>query len=311
MPTALLQHQYEISRMDGTGSLVFGTEGTGYLTLDRPVHTGGDPRTDDKERDGEDGVQMNRDYRAPKSVSFAIGVLTDAVSVGASNPHGANLDYLDRLESIWQDEDFRDEPGKMAMLRACEITGRTMRAYGRPRRYEEVAGRLTRSGFTPIACDFLLTDNAWYDDVESSVTATLRPSPQGGFTAPLTAPISTYLSQSVTVATANITGNRPTWPVIEFHGPVTAPSVRIGNITVGLRGNVAYDEVIVFDPAPWTRSVTRLSDGAGWANMLTAETPAMKRARVKPGAHAVEYRGFDVTGDSYVRVRWRNARSRP
>jgi hypothetical protein len=311
MPTALRQHQYEISAMDGSSPLLFGTEETGYLTIDRPTHAGGDPRDADTDRDGEDGVAFGRDHRAAKTVSFSIGVLTDKASVNASNPHLMNLDYLDRLESLWQSRRFRDEPGRMAMLRACEVTGRTYRAYGRPRRYEEAAGRLTRSGYTPVVCDFKLTDNAWYADVESIVTATLRPSPQGGFKAPLVAPITSILERSISTATATITGNRPTWPVIEFHGPSIDPSVQIGDFEAGIRGALAHDEVIVFDPSPWVRSVTRQSDGADMSGRLSAATVVMRRAQIDPGTHTVEYRGLDVTGESYARVRWRNARSRP
>lgn len=308
--TVLRQHQYELSALDGSGAFLFGTEDTGYLTLDRPVHSGGEPREGDLERDA-DGINFGVDYRSPKQVSFAIGVLTDEASVDATNPHLANLDYLDRIESLWQSHDFRDAPGKMAMLRACEVTGRTMRAYGRPRRYEEAAGRFTIQGFTPIVCDFLQTDNAWYADVEDVVTVGLRPSVEGGFVAPIVAPITTTQEATSALRTANVLGNRPTWPTVEFHGPVSDPSVRVGPFSVGIRGSLAYDEIIRFDPAPWIRDVYRVSDDAPMGDRLSAATPVMERAFLRPGQHEVEYRGLDVTGTSYVSVRWRTARSRP
>lgn len=312
MPTPLRQHQYELSNLDGSNSLVFGTEDTGYLTLDRPQHSGGEPRTNDVDRSEEDGPAFSRDFRTGKKVAFTLGVLTDAGSIASVNPHFDNLDYLDRIESLWQDDDFRNVPGRMAMLRACEVTGRTVRAYGRPRQYGEAAGKFTQQGFTPVACEFDLTDNAWYSDEEHVVDATLIPANEGGFVAPLVAPITTFAATSGTPTVMVVAGNRATWPVIEFHGPVTDASVQIGAAyTVGIRGHIAYDETIVFDPAPWVRSAYRVGDDAGWADRLTATTPPMKNARIKPGTYGVNYRGVDPTGDSYVRVRWRTARSRP
>jgi hypothetical protein len=310
MPSALREHQHEISRTSGTEGLVFGTEDTGYLTLLRPAHTSGEVRATDGERPQEDGIMFGRDYRGAKMVTFEIGVLTDKINgLGALDAHRSNLDYLNTLEAFWLDETWRNSPRAMAMLRSHEA-GQTWRCYGRPRRYDETVGKLTESGYTPIVCDFQLIDDRWYADVESLVDVPLIAPPEGGLVAPLVAPLTTTLSTSGQ-AVAVVGGTRTTWPVVEFHGPVTNPELTIGDLTIGLTMSLAYDHTITVDTRPWSRSVTRNTDGAGFAGNLSRRTPVMRKALLATGAHEMTYRGTDATGTSWARLRWRDARARP
>lgn len=308
MPSELREHQHEISNVDGTEGFVFGTEDTGYLTLAPPVMEGAEITPGDRGRPQEDGRMFGRDLRGAKSVVFEIGVLTNHLS---NDAHRANLDYLDRLEGLWTDDRWRYDPNAMAMLRT-HIAGQTWRAYGRPRRYEEAAnGVMTQLGYTPIVADFPMVDASWYSDTESRVEVRLNAGSSGGLLAPLKAPMSTVQategSNSIIVG-----GSKPTWPVVEFHGPITNPEVIFGNgLVIGLRRTLAAGEVVVYDPRPWVRAVYRLSDGAGMPGSLSGRTPRMADARVRPGGHSLTYIGVDSTGSSKCVVRWRNARSRP
>lgn len=315
MPSALREHQYELAPVDGEG-LVFGTEDTGYLTLSRPIHASGDVQSSDLNRPYEDGLMFSRDFIGAKSVAFEMGVLTDPNNYGiderpASVPaaHRMNLDYLDVLEGWWKDPTWRRTPRSMAMLRACE-GGVVSRAYGRPRRYDEVVSATTRLGYSTVACDFQLVDNLWYSDEEFTVEAGLMVPPDGGLMAPLVAPLTTTIESEAEMF-AVVGGTRSTWLAVEFVGPVLNPSITVGGMTIGLTGQLAYDEAVTIDPRPWVRTVLRNTDGASMAGLLSRGTPPMRSMQVPPGTHVVQFRGKDNSGTARARLRWRTARSRP
>lgn len=306
--TDLLEHQHELSETDGTGPVLFGTEDTGYLTLTRPLVVAGEVRASDRERPQEDGTAFGRDYRGSKSYSFELGVLTDLRSVGTMTPLRTNLDYLGDLEAVWTDEKWRNRATAYAMLRSCE-GGETVRCYGRPRRWEEAVGNLTKQGFTPVMAVFDLVDGKWYDDTEDSVTVTIEPSSEGGFAAPFPAPITTT-RRAETSADMTVGGKVPTWPIIEFHGPVARPTVTVGPLVIGLATVIADGDVVTFDPRPWVRTVLA-ADGSNQSGKIIGRTPAMRDCFLRPGAHPITYEGYDVTGTSTITVRWRDARPRP
>lgn len=313
MPAVLREHQHEISSLDGARALVFGTEDTGYLTLSRPVHQGGDVREADGERPQEDGVMFGRDYAGGKSVTYEIGVLTDAQNLlGVDDPHRSNLDALDVIEGWWRDRRLRDKPSAMAVLRSCEA-GQTWRCYGRPRGYEESAGKLTASGYTPIVCRFNLIDDRWYSDTVEETEAPLQPSTEGGIVFPLVS-VGTFLFSSVAETAGHtvavITGARETWPWVEFQGPSLNPSVTIGDTFVGLNARLLDGDSITVDPRPWKRTVLR-GDGANFAGSLNPKTPPLRDLLLDPGTYDVQYRATDATGSSRAIVRWRQARNRP
>lgn len=314
----LLEHQYELRDLadDAPPGLIFGTEDTGYLTTTRPRHASATVRTSDTSRSYEDGIGFGRDLLDSKSVDFEIAVLTDVGNLGLEDrPTSApqalrrNLDYLDRIEGVWHDERWRRNAQALAVLRTRE-GGRVSRAYGRPRRYEEVVGNLTTQGWTPITCGFVLKDARWYDDLEKSTSTTLRRISEGGVVAPVVAPVTTT-AEARNVATAEVGGTQSTWLTVEFTGPVVEPSVQVGDLIIGLNGALAYDETVVIDPSPWARTVLRSTDGASLAGRLSGRTPSMDQMLLAPGTHAVTFRGRDDSATARVALRWRDARKRP
>jgi hypothetical protein len=316
MPSLLREHQHELCDVDGTNGIVFGTDETGYLTLTRPVITSGDYRVGDVERPQEDGVAFGRDYIGPKTYTFEMGVLTDranglAYPAAQGGAHRANLDALNELEGRWRARKWRNSASFIAMLRSCE-GGRTVRCYGRPRRWDEAAGALTQQGFTPVVAEFALVDHHWYDDIEQIAQIRGVIAKSGGVIAPIVAPITTTLASSPGSTVLNVEGPIPTWAVIEFNGPVSDPSITIDDdLTIGITGSIATGQKITIDPRPWSRSVLRDPGAVGVAGMVSAASPIMRNMRLQAGRHTATYNGRDQTGTSYARIRWRPARSRP
>lgn len=312
MPSALRNHQHELTDLAGTSSsgIVFGTDDTGLLTLTRPTVSGGELRVSDTNRPQEDGVAFGRDYRGAKTFNFEMGAITDDVNhLADTGREAANLDLLNRAEALWTHRKWRNDPLAMAMLRTCEA-GRTSRCYGRPRRWEEAASAMTAEGYTPIVADFALIDDRWYSDTESSAQVTIIPSSEGGFYAPLIAPITTIASTEAK-STMVVGGYCSTWPVVEFKGPVVNPEVKIGDIVIGLDVGLAPGEVATIDPRPWRRRALRSTNDESLAGRLSSDTPAMRFMRVEPGTYPLAFRGRDTTGTATCTVRWRDARTRP
>jgi hypothetical protein len=310
MPAVLREHQHEILDVAETGGLVFGTEDTGYLTLERPIYTSADLRVGDIDRVAEDGRAFGRDFLGSKTTTFTMGVITDKLNgLDGGDAHRANLNALDRLENWWRDPRWRNDPSAVAVLRSCEA-GQTWRAYGRPRRYEDTPGKFTQLGYTPLVCDFALIDDCYYSDAIYSVTTGLVPSSDGGLIAPLVAPLTT-VPETEGNTVVEIGGSRMTWPWVTFTGPVTNPSVVLGNaIYIGINGTLLNGQSITVDPRPWRRTVLR-ENGGSVAGSLNPATPQMKNIRLRPGQYEVKFRGIDITATSRCTVYWRDARSRP
>lgn len=305
MPTVLRDNQHELLLPDASVSVVFGTEETGFLATAYPTLEAGESTANDVQRVREDGVAFGEDYLAGKSFVFEIGVLAGR---NAASPHSEVTDLTNTLEGVWTDERFRERSSYYGILRS-KLAGRVTRCYGRPRRYAESAGRLAHKGMIPVVADFAIADGRFYDDTEQTAAATIALPPEGGFITPFEFPL-TSTAESSGQTSLTIGGTKTTWPTVEFYGPVSKPRVTIGNLVVGLRGDVPTGMKVTVDPRPWMRSVVR-DDGANQAGQLSYETPRMRRMLLAPGVHPVTYEGTDATGTSWCQVRWRNARARP
>lgn len=309
MPAELREHQLELLNVnDESQALVFGTVDTGFLTLVPPAWKSGDPRDDDLERPHEDGRYFGRDLRGAGSVGFEIGVITDHLATGPAAIYQANSDYVDELQTWWDDEDFRTAPSDLTILRA-QVAGRTWRAYGRPRRFDATKSVLAQLGYTPVVCDYAIVDNRVYADVPESLTIPLVAPPDGGFTAPFITPLTTTLA-STSGDVITIGGKKKTWLWVEFRGPVLNPQVTIGPLTIGLATSIPDDMRVTVDPRPWSRGVTR-EDGANYAGFLSVATPVLREMLIRPGTYNVAFSGTDATGTSSCTISWREARSLP
>lgn len=302
MPTELLEHQHELTTEDEALSFVFGTGDTGYLTTAYPVISGSDGQNGDVARVREDGLSLGEDFTGGKTVAFEVSVLTDY----EDNPTMAGSDALALFEAVWKSRALRDQPTKYAILRSM-VGGRVRRAYGRPRRYDELAGNLTRKGVTPVVCDFMVPDSTWYDDEEQSTTVSMLASVSSGLIAPLITPLTTT-AISTTSSGLTVGGKAPTWPVMTFNGPIENPVLRFnGDLTIGLNLTLGSGESVTVDPRPWRRVVYRVSDGANRAGSLNWDTPAMRHMVLPPGVYDAVLDGRDATGTATCEIRWRPA----
>lgn len=214
------------------------------------------------------------------------------------------LEMVGDMAEVWKASKWRVN-GTVARLR-YSLAGRTRCVFGRPRRFSFGApdNRIDQGYLAPMA-SFDLVDSKTYDDQEQLVELRLVPSTAGGFTVPFTIPLVVELQTDTPKVGAMVVGGRAdTAPVIEFIGPVTDPKLTIGPLTVALSGTVNSDETVTVDPRPWSMGVTGLRTG-----LTLARGTRLTSALVSPGAYQAVYQGYDLTGLSRCRVRWRNAYS--
>lgn len=310
MVAVLRDNQHELLLPNQSVSLVFGSEETGYQATAYPTLEAGEGTQGDVQRVREDGVAFGEDYLGGKSYTFEIAVLADR-HAPMGERHSQVLERLDTIEGVWRNPEFRERSNDIGILRS-RYAGRVTRCYGRPRRYDETAGRLAHKGMVPVVADFRIADGRFYDDAEQIVDASLVRPESGGLRTPITFPWSA-VNTSAGLTSITVGGTATTWPQIEFHAvssAITNPSVKIGDLTVGLHTSIPAGRSVRVDPRPWGRLVRR-DDGANQAGKLTHATPPLRRMLLTPGTHSVLYQATDPSGTSYCRVRWRNARNRP
>lgn len=302
----LLLNQHELIPDDSSDGLLFGTESTSYVTLTHPAITSDEPGTADAPMQREDGTDFGEDWQGGKTAAFDIGVLTDRTAA----PHVNGGRALEVFESAWRARKWRTNPHAYAVLRSHMVPGQVRRAYGRPRRYAETTDSLTKKGYSTLLADFTARDGKWYDDVETTVQVGLTAGREDGFYAPIITPLVTVPATTGRPGRVSIGGTEETWIRVTIRGPIVAPVVKVGPLTVAFTSlSLAAGQWVEVTGHPWRRQAVR-HDGASVRGLLTYQTAPLKDMFLEPGDYPVTLSGSDPTGNSYVEVGWRNAYTR-
>jgi hypothetical protein len=249
-----------------------------------------------------DGIQYGRDYKGGRSLTWTGNILTRG-----PGRQEEILGILDNLETLWDAEDLRLEPGVTAVLK-MERGGRVRRVYGRPRRCAPDTGT-TEQGWAPYVMDFLAMGHEFYDDGEKSATFGMVTADVGGIYGERIGPWDAGRA-GIGRARVEIGGTRSAWLVIKIHGPqvgtLVNPEVEfVGGWKISLTGEIRYDQSVVIDGTPWGRSIRR-NDGANWSGKLTTTSQRSNNLRLPPGEYDVILRGNDSSATARVEVFWRD-----
>lgn len=258
-------------------------------------------RTQDVERPGGDGRIFGRDYATPGTI-----VLTLETFASGEDEARANVR---ELASVWRWSEDRATPGAFTSL-SVELNGRAGVVFGRPRTFAPtVSGVNFVSGHATATAEFVPMSDIIFDSVEPSqlLHISILPNQSLGLMFPAEAPF--FFEGEQTQRQGQVV-NDSFVPVpfrVEFHGPVTNPKVTstVGGWEIALNTSVAYDQTIVVDTMAQT--VTRQSDGASFAHVLTYSSDLS--ARLAPGSQEVVFSGIDTSNTASVDVRWSNAAS--
>lgn len=299
---------YSANGVHPAANFTFGTIESGYYLLEPYEITYADVDAGDTPMPREDGARFGEDFRGQATITFEVGVDTVDDAPNQLGRHDANLNAVSVMGQAWDGKAVRKRMATPAVLRTTQ-GGRPRRFYGRPRKFAPASSKLTRQGYTPVACTFVCLDSTAYDDTERSVRVDLNPPPHRGLVGLLTTPL-TMTGQGATKVPGEVLigGQRPTWPVIRIYGPISNPACEVvGSWKAAFTDlTLAAGQYVTIDPRPWVRTVLRNS-GASVAGSLTRSSPRLIDMLLPVGRHDFILRGTDATGLSYMTVAWRDA----
>jgi len=251
---------------------------------------------EDAETPRQDGLSFGTDYHTGRVITFSLAIQAASEALA--------LAQLALLAKAWRGDGIRLLPGAVAEL-ATENNGRQRMIWGRPRRFgPPVNSSLKSAGLIFVPCDFQCAGQQFYALTEDTITVPFIPPPSGGFTFPITFPLST-VGPAVTAGGITVGGEDPAWPIITINGPITNPVAAAGGLwTLGLTMTIQAGQSVTIDTRPWKQTVTR-QDGASFAGKLTRES-RIDKAFLPPGPHSVSLGGVDGTGTSSMNFNWRN-----
>jgi hypothetical protein len=263
-----------------------------------------DGRTSDHPRAREDGDEFGRDYLGGRTISFELNAMSDPYEMVQQTRHRSVLDFLAVLESAWDAEAVRTQPGRTCVLSYCR-GGEQRRVYGRPRRFSTVTA-LDWAGNVPVTAAFRTKDHRFYADGESALTIGFVPEQVGGFVPPLIGPL-VMTGQGVGETGFHVGGTEAAWLAYRIDGPIQNPTVEIAeHWSATLNVTLAADQWVLVDPSPWQRAVLR-NDGANLSGVFTADSQRLSGMRVRPGARQAILRGIDPTASSRLSLFYRAA----
>ena len=305
MPVAdptLTAGQYSIGTEGSSAAFVYGGSVSPWANNIQVSSTSVDTGTvnvQDQAVVGQDGLQFGVDTY-PGMVVTQQGQAYSPAAVAAA------MDSYSALAGAWNNPAVRLADGAVQVLRAYYRGSSVVRrTYGRGRKIMPSYG-MVNQGLVPWTAQFQSADNTWYEDVKSSLTLTAVPSFRGTLAPPWTPPLQLAATSNYQQNTIVNSGSLPTWPVIQFNGPVSYPGITYVNtpVSIGYQGILAAGQSLTIDTRPWARTAL-LNSGASVAGLLTGS--AMLSMQVQPGATVVHYGGQDFTGQSYCVITWRSA----
>lgn len=277
---------------DGTTQLELTCKLTG-IGLVRPPEVGAvEIEVDDISLPRTDGIAMGQDFYGAQTVSFDLAVRPEEgkpVSV-----------LLGELRHFWRDPAHRQTGGKVIELRSPD--GRSL--YGRPRRFSPDRDA-EKFEYITVVADFEAVSDLW-SGAHGSALVSLVPPLGRGLVAPLVEPL-TIQGVAQNASGFTVGGSSPAYPVIEFRGPITNPSLHAGDWDLRVRGSLAYDETLVVDTRPWMRTLAL--NGRPVAGMLMPSSSRLRDVTLAPGFHSVQLRGTDITGTASALISWRESHS--
>ncbi|MFD3456832.1 hypothetical protein ACFWVC_32235 [Streptomyces sp. NPDC058691] len=294
--TALEDYQFDVGGglVIGSGTLLPVGEVTGFGAPEL--------RTADVDNPTDDGGFPGVDLYGTRAVTIEAGIRTP-------DDPAAALDLLARLQQVTDVDGIRRTAGALAVLRVKWPGRDVKRLYGRWRRVEAVTMAQAVYGWIPLTLDFAALDPRWHaDDSQALVLPLDISNDDEGFTAPVTAPITTGVSNpDERPGWVVNNGDKAGWPSVRIDGPVTNPKVWV--VETGrylqLQITLGAGEWIDIDTRPGTRWVLR--NGSGNAATALTSGSRMDLFQIPPKRSEIRWTATDYTNTCRLTLSWRDA----
>lgn len=266
---------------------------------------GAQVRTSDHQRLGRDGVMPGRDFLGTAVWSLSMETLGRYASEAR--------DLVSQLQAVWQDSAHRGRAGRMVAL--DYLAGGTQewrRVYGRPRSFDPPKPDIFMyGGFARFGAEFEVLDPRFFSGSDEGLhehTLTHEGEVTGGWTFPVTFPLSSPRATGQRQGALTNSGSTDTPVSVTFHGPVVDPRLSSGTgWEVAWRGELLHDERLEIDPMVGVvervrGDGSRVADFSGFSRTFDPD-----KVSIPPGLTNVFFSGQDDTQTSSAVVQWRDA----
>src|SRR5690242_5428056 len=259
-------------------------------------------RDNDVPQPSADGVFVGPDYWDARQVQFDAAIRTPG------DPAAAH-DVLAALQAGAQDPAVRLAGGETSVLRIKRPGRVTKVLYGRLRKVDAEFAKVL-FGYVPLDIEFLAGDPLFYGDSDQVVEIPLGWLSGGGFTAPITAPITVTSASGAAVRPGWVqnSGDTDTYPVVRVTGPcsnITIIHADSGRILQLPTLTLGVGQWVDLDTRPGRVSVIR-DDGSSAEAYLTAAS-RLDQFTLPPGQSELRWTATDPTNTSRLRLTWRDA----
>ena len=192
-----------------------------------------------------------------------------------------------------------EPPGTLTPLRV-ETGGKSRVVYGRPGRIAPPipGSHALDQGIADLVAEFRILDPIVYSTEPTGLTISVIPKSIGGIIAPIKTPVTTTMTSGIEYRILKVPGEAPAPLRVTFHGPATDPIVRVGDVEIGIKGTLQYDEDVTADGRDLT---VKLADGRPAATRLSRRS-RLDKLVLSPGDHEVSFTATDRTGTARATV---------
>jgi hypothetical protein len=212
-----------------------------------------------------DEVRFGIDNLVPAPIVFTMAVLNnwalENVPGGGVVPEGLLYQarsLLGQLANEWKATTTRMTWGAMKKLLFVDTDGVVRRVYGRPGKFQH--GPVEQNEWVDVQAEFRRADTLAYADTEKVIEIGYNNDP-------------TYIYRDATE------GDAPAWFRILMYGPITHPTVTIGNVVVELGIDIQASTVLEVSSYPWMRRIVD-SNNVNWRAALIGSSQYLDQLQI-------------------------------
>lgn len=214
-----------------------------------------------------DEIRFGIDNLVPAPIVFTMAVLNNWVLENIPGDNQPVPDsflvqarsLLGQLAQAWKATTTRQTWGAMIKLLFIDPDGVTRRVYGRPGKFQH--GIVEMNDWVDVQAEFRRADTNAYDDNETVVEIGFNNDP-------------VYIFRD--------RGDAPAWFRLVMYGPLTHPTVSVGNVQIELGIDIPADTVLEVSSYPWMRRIVD-SNNINWRAALIGTTQFLDQCQIPAG----------------------------
>jgi hypothetical protein len=212
-----------------------------------------------------DEIRFGIDNLVPAPIVFTMAVLNNWA---LENIPGAGVvpqgllyqarSLLGQLANTWKATTTRQTWGAMVKLLFVDTDGVARRVYGRPGKFQH--GPVEQNEWVDVQAEFRRADTLAHADIEKVIEIGFNENP-------------TYIFRTADQ------GDAPAWFRVLFYGPLTHPTVTIGNVQIELGIDIQPNVILEVSSYPWMRRIVD-SNNINWRAALIGSSQYLDQLQI-------------------------------